>query len=152
MEATKPSGTHKPSETVILLVEDDESLLRLSTHVLEMAGYRVIPMPESESALHRAKSRRDETFHLLLTDVRMDPHMSGARLAHLLRQERPDMKIMYMTGFPASEIVLKEVASGMAGLLRKPFTPTALLDAVRKSLDPSSAPVAAAEPPGPVGK
>src|SRR4051812_19964474 len=139
MESIKPAGTRKPSETVILLVEDDESLLRLSTHVLEMAGYRVIAMPESESALHRAKSRRDETIHLLLTDVRMDPHMSGARLAHLLRQERPDLKIIYMTAFPASEIVLKEAASGLAGLLRKPFTPTVLLDAVRKSLDATSA-------------
>jgi DNA-binding NtrC family response regulator len=148
MESTKPSGSHKPSETVILLVEDDESLLRLSAHVLEMAGYRVISMPESESALHRAKSRRDETIHLLLTDVRMDPHMSGARLAHILRQERPDLKIIYMTGFPASEIVLKEAASGSAALLRKPFTPTVLLDAVRKSLDPSPARVASADPPG----
>lgn len=147
MEPTKPSGTRKPSETVILLVEDDESLLRLSAHVLEMAGYRVVPMPESESALHRAKSRRDETFHLLLTDVRMDPHMSGARLAHLLRQERPELKVIYMTGFPASEIVLKEAESGAARLLRKPFTPTVLLDAVRKTLDPATAQLAATEPP-----
>ncbi|MBW8889859.1 MAG: response regulator [Fibrobacteres bacterium] len=147
MEAAKPSGMHKPSETVILVVEDDESLLRLSTHVLEMAGYRVIPMPESESALHRAKSRRDETIHILLTDVRMDPHMSGARLAHLLRQERPDLKIIYMTGFPASEIVLKEATGGQAALLRKPFTPTVLLDAVRKCLDPTPAPIATTHPP-----
>jgi DNA-binding NtrC family response regulator len=147
MEASKPSTTHKPSETVILLVEDDESLLRLSAHVLEMAGYRVIAMPESESALHRAKSRRDETIHLLLTDVRMDPHMSGARLAHLLRQERPGLKIIYMTGFPASEIVLKEVAGGQAALLRKPFTPTVLLEAIRRSLDPAAFRVAATEPP-----
>jgi DNA-binding NtrC family response regulator len=139
MDANMPAETRKPSETVILLVEDDESLLRLSTHVLEMAGYRVVPMPESESALHRAKNRRDETIHLLLTDVRMDPHMSGARLAHLLRQTRPDLKVLYVTGFPASEIVLKEAGSGAAGLLRKPFTPTALLDAVRKILDPSPA-------------
>jgi DNA-binding NtrC family response regulator len=143
-----PNGPRKPSETVILLVEDDESLLRLSTHVLEMAGYRVIPQPESESALHRAKSRRDETIHLLLTDVRMDPHMSGARLAHLLRQERPDMKVIYMTAYPASEIVIREAATGVAGLVRKPFTPTALLDAVRKSLESERA---RAEPvtPGP---
>ena len=141
-----PAGTHNPSETVILLVEDDESLLRLSTHVLEMAGYRVVPMPESESALHRARSRRDETFHLLLTDVRMDPHMSGARLAHLIRQDRPDIKILYMTAYPASEIVLKEAAHGHAGLLRKPFTPTALLEAIRKAWEPIPARI---EPVGP---
>jgi DNA-binding NtrC family response regulator len=147
MNAIMP-GTRKPSETVILLVEDDESLLRLSTHVLEMAGYRVVPMPESESALHRAKSRRDETFHLLLTDVRMDPHMSGARLAHLLRQERPEIKVIYMTGYPASEIVQKEASSGLSTLLRKPFTPTALLEAVRRTLDPASVRIAVG-PQGP---
>lgn len=139
MEANISTGTRKPSETSILLVEDDESILRLSTHVLEMAGYRVAPMPESESALHRAKSRRDETYHLLLTDVRMDPHMSGARLAHLLRQERPGLKVLYMTAYPASEIVMKEAAAGVAGLLRKPFTPTALLEAVHKALEESPA-------------
>ena len=136
MEANISTGTRKPSETSILLVEDDESILRLSTHVLEMAGYRVAPMPESETALHRAKSRRDETYHLLLTDVRMDPHMSGARLAHFVRQERPGIKVVYMTTYPSSEIVLKEAASGAAGLIRKPFTPTALLEAVRKALEP----------------
>lgn len=106
-----------------------------------MAGYRVLPMPESESALHRAKSRRDETYHLLLTDVRMDPHMSGARLAHLLRQERPGLKVLYMTAYPASEIVVKEAASGAAGLLRKPFTPTALLDAIHRALEGVPGPV-----------
>jgi DNA-binding NtrC family response regulator len=148
MEANIPAGTRKPSETSILLVEDDESLLRLSTHVLEMAGYRVAAMPESESALHRAKSRRDETYHLLLTDVRMDPHMSGARLAYLLRQERPELKILYMTAFPASEIVMKEAAAGLAGLLRKPFTPTALLEAIRKTLDEAPAPPIIQKPSG----
>ena len=149
MEPKMPSGSRKPSDTLILLVEDDESLLRLSTHVLEMAGFKVVPMPESESALHRAKSRRDETFHLLLTDVRMDPHMSGARLAHLIRQERPEIKVLYMTAYPSSEIVLKEAASGAAGLLRKPFTPTALLDAVRKILEPVPDRAPAADPSGP---
>jgi DNA-binding NtrC family response regulator len=149
MDATVSHGTRKPSDTVILLVEDDESLLRLSTHVLEMAGYRVVPMPESESALHRAKSRRDETYHLLLTDVRMDPHMSGARLAHLIRQERPDLKVLYMSAFPASEIVLKEAAAGLAGLLRKPFTPTALLEAIRKALESAPAQAEALGSSGP---
>jgi DNA-binding NtrC family response regulator len=148
MEANIPAETRKPSDTSILLVEDDESLLRLSTHVLEMAGYRVVSMPESESALHRAKSRRDETYHLLLTDVRMDPHMSGARLAHLLRQERPELKVLYMTAYPASEIVTKEAAAGVAGLLRKPFTPTGLLEAIRKTLEEASA---RSETPKPAG-
>lgn len=124
---------------LIMVVEDEEPLLRLSTHILEMAGYRVTPVAESETALHRARSRRDETIHLLLTDVRMDPHMSGAKLAHLMRQDRPGLRVIYMTGYPMVDALLKEEAAGTAGLLRKPFTPTALLDAVRKALVPAHA-------------
>ena len=125
----------KNSDYTILVVEDDESLLRLTTHVLEMAGYRVLANPESETALHRSRSRPDEAIHLLLTDVRMDPHMSGARLAQRIRIDRTEMKVIYMTGFPAIDMVAKEANSGTAGLLRKPFTPTALLEAVHKALE-----------------
>jgi DNA-binding NtrC family response regulator len=124
----------KPSETNILLVEDEESLLKLATHVLEMQGYRVIASPHSEAALRTAKAR-PERIHLLLTDVRMDPHMSGCKLAQHLRPLRPDMQVLYMSAYPASEIVVKEVEHGAADLLKKPFTPTALLDAVKKALE-----------------
>lgn len=129
----------KAHDTLIMVVDDEEPLLRLSTHVLEMAGYRVMPVAESETALHRSKSRRDETIHLLLTDVRMDPHMSGARLAHLMRQDRPALRVIYMTGFPLLETIMKEEASGSAIVLKKPFTPTALLEAVRRALEPAPA-------------
>lgn len=133
----------KARDTLIMVVEDEEPLLRLSTHILEMAGYRVTPMAESETALHRSRSRRDDPIHLLLTDVRMDPHMSGARLAHLMRQDRPGLRVIYMTGYPVVDALMKEEAAGAAGLLRKPFTPTALLEAVRKVLEPSPAPAKA---------
>jgi FixJ family two-component response regulator len=129
----------KPQDTSIFLVEDDESLLKLSAHVLEMAGYRVSAWPESESALKRARSRPNEPIHLLVTDVRMDPHMSGAKLSQHLRMDRPEMRVLYVTGYPASEIVRKEAESGAAELLRKPFTPTALLEAVHKALESASA-------------
>lgn len=129
----------KLQDTLIMVVEAEEPLLRLSTHILEMAGYRVIPVAESETALHKARSRRDETIHLLITDIRMEPHMSGARLAHLLRQDRPELRVIYMTEFPAMGAVLKEAASGAAILMSKPFTPTALLEAVHKALVPNTA-------------
>lgn len=126
-------------DTLILVVEDEEPLLRLSTHVLEMAGFRVMPVAESEAALHKARSRRDEAIHVLVTDLRMDPHMSGARLAHLLRHDRPGLRVVYMSGYPMPESVRKEAAAGAAVILPKPFTPTALLEAVRKALEPSPA-------------
>src|SRR4051812_46107431 len=119
----------KTNSATILLVEDEESVLKLATHVLEMQGYRVLASPQSESALRIARKTTDP-IHLLLTDVRMEPHMSGCRLAQYLRPMHPEMKIMYMTGFPASEIVQKEVAHGLASLIRKPFTPTVLLERI----------------------
>lgn len=123
----------KPSEITILLVEDEESILKLATHILEMQGYRVIASPHSEAALRTAKNP-GERIHLLLTDVRMDPHMSGCKLAQHIRVLHPETQVLYMSAFPASEIVVKEVSHGTADLLKKPFTPTGLLESVRKSL------------------
>jgi two-component system cell cycle sensor histidine kinase/response regulator CckA len=118
---------------VILLVEDEESLLKLATHILEMRGYRVLAAAESETALHQAQEF-PQRIDLLLTDVRMDPHISGCVLAQHLRPARPDMHVIYMTSFPVSEIVRRDVNHGHAVLLKKPFTPTALLEKVQETL------------------
>lgn len=118
----------------ILVVDDEEPLVKLASHVLEMRGYKVLPAPHSERALRMARDYPDR-IHLLLTDVKMDPHMSGCVLAQHLRPSRPDMKVVYMSSFPASEIVRKEVEHGAASLLKKPFTPTALLEKVKSVLD-----------------
>jgi phosphoserine phosphatase RsbU/P len=134
MNPLKDSGKDlKPSDITILLVEDEESILNLATHILEMQGYRVIASPHSEAALRTAKNL-GESIHLLLTDVRMEPHMSGCKLAQQIRILHPETQVLYMSAFPASEIVIKEVTHGTADLLKKPFTPTALLEAVRSSV------------------
>ena len=122
----------------ILVVDDEESLVKLATHILEMRGYRVLPAAHGENALRMAAAFQDR-IHLLLTDVKMDPHMSGCVLAQHLRPARPEMKVLYMSSYPASEIVRKEVEHGTASLLKKPFTPTALLEKVKAVLDPQHA-------------
>ncbi len=127
-------STFKPSDFTVLVVEDEESLLKLVTHILEMKGFRVLATPHSEAAYRKAKGHK-EPIHLLLTDVRMDPHMSGCKLAVALRPLRPEMKVLYMSAFPASEIVRKEVESRTASMLRKPFTPTQLLATVQTVLE-----------------
>lgn len=118
----------------ILVVDDEESLIKLATHVLEMRGYRVLSASQGESAL-RVAADFPERIHLLLTDVKMEPHMSGCVLAQHLRPSRPDMRVVYMSSYPASEIVRKEVEHGNASLLRKPFTPTGLLEKVKSVLE-----------------
>ena len=124
----------RPSETNIFLVEDEVSVLKLATHILEMKGYRVFPFPHSDAALAKAKNL-PEKINLLLTDVRMDPHMSGCKLAHQLRPLWPEMQVLYMSAYPSSEIVRKEIENGTALLLKKPFTPTGLLESVKIALD-----------------
>jgi DNA-binding NtrC family response regulator len=99
-----------------------------------MRGYRVLSASQGENAL-RVAADYPERIHVLLTDVKMDPHMSGCVLAQHLRPSRPDMRVVYMSSFPASEIVRKEVEHGNATLLRKPFTPTGLLEKVKSVLE-----------------
>lgn len=122
----------------ILVVDDEEPLVKLATHVLEMRGYRVLPAGSGEAAL-RLANQAQERIHLLLTDVKMEPHMSGCVLAQHLRPARPDMRVLYMSAFPASEIVRKEVEHGAASLLKKPFTPTVLLEKVKSVLEAEAA-------------
>ena len=117
-------------QNTILVVDDEESLVKLTTHVLEMRGYRVLSALNGESALRLAASHPDK-INMLLTDVKMEPHMSGCVLAQHLRPSRPEMRVVYMSSYPASEIVRKEVEHGTATLLKKPFTPTGLLEKVK---------------------
>jgi DNA-binding NtrC family response regulator len=126
------------SAYTILVVDDEESLVKLATHVLEMRGYRVLSASHGENALRLAADFPDR-IHVLLTDVKMDPYMSGCVLAQHLRPSRPDMRIVYMSSYPASEIVRKEVEHGNASLLRKPFTPTGLLEKVKSVLEEQEA-------------
>ena len=126
-----------PPQT-ILVVDDEEPLVKLATHVLEMRGYRVLPANSGESALKLIANSR-EKINLLLTDVKMEPHMSGCVLAQQLRPSRPDMRVLYMSSYPASEIVRKEVEHGTASLLKKPFTPTVLLEKVKAVLETETA-------------
>lgn len=122
----------------VLVVDDEEPLVKLAAHVLEMRGYRVLAAGSGEAAL-RLVARSRERIDLLLTDVKMEPHMSGCVLAQHLRPSRPDMRVLYMSAFPASEIVRKEVAHGSAFLLKKPFTPTVLLEKVKSVLETEAA-------------
>lgn len=81
----------------ILLVEDQASLLELSREFLERLGYRVLTASLPEKAM-QISSEFAGTIHMLLTDVLM-PGMNGRELAYRLRKQRPDMKVLYVTGY-----------------------------------------------------
>jgi PAS domain S-box-containing protein len=122
----------------ILLVEDDTIVRQLAVRILRRPGYQVLEARSPVEALVMAE-RHVGRIDLLLTDVVM-PQLSGGELARRVRIARPDIQVLYMSGYSDDEIVARGVRSGDAHLLLKPFTPSELLSRVVSVLydDPSS--------------
>jgi PAS domain S-box-containing protein len=108
----------------VLVVEDEGELRDLATEVLGLAGYSVLSAGSPSQAMEIARQHAGP-IHLLLTDVVM-PEMSGRDLADRLIQTRPDLKILYMSGYTDDAIVHHGVLDPGTVLLQKPFTPDGL--------------------------
>jgi CheY-like chemotaxis protein len=121
-----PRGT----ETV-LLVEDDDAVRSLASRLLRLAGYTVLDARHGIEALDLA-NRYTGPIHLLVTDVVM-PHMSGRTLASILTSNRPDLLVMFLTGY-CEETLIRSGDREMK-VLGKPFLPKALAETVREVLD-----------------
>jgi PAS domain S-box-containing protein len=126
MPESLPSGT----ETV-LVVEDEEGVRRLIRDVLELQGYTVLEAASGESALERTEGFPH--IDLLVTDVVM-PKMSGRDLAEALKLLRPEIKVLFLSGYTDRAVVEHGVGAS-DNFLQKPFTPVALARAVRQVLD-----------------
>jgi two-component system cell cycle sensor histidine kinase/response regulator CckA len=127
------------SETV-LLVEDEESVRDLVREMLQAKGYTVIEARHGAHALVVADEHRGP-LHLLLTDVVM-PQMGGRELARRLRAARPDLQVLYMSGYLGDVTPPQGFEIGLQ-LLAKPFTAEALASRVRQALDAAAVPLAA---------
>jgi CheY-like chemotaxis protein len=120
------------SET-ILLVEDEKEIGALAVRVLEARGYQVLETANPEDAL-QLSLRHNGPIHLLLTDVVM-PGMSGRRVAEHLGPLRPNMKVLYMSGYTDDSVFRNGVLEVGAAFIQKPFTPSSLARKVREVLD-----------------
>jgi len=130
----EPAGEKGGRSGTVLLVEDSDVVRDVVANMLEGGGLTVLQASGGEEAL--ALARRGETpIDLLLTDIVM-PEMSGVELADRLERERPDVRILFMTGY-AEEVVVNE---GILGKHRecigKPFTQEQITKRVRKILFP----------------
>jgi two-component system, cell cycle sensor histidine kinase and response regulator CckA len=125
-------GTIQGSET-ILLAEDEEMVRTLARQVLEMYGYHVLEASHGGAALLVCE-RHPGRIDLLITDVVM-PEMSGRELADRLVQLRPNMKVLYMSGYTDKAIVHQGVLDEGADFIQKPFATYALARKVRAVLD-----------------
>ena len=128
-------GEAHGSET-IMLVEDEESLRTLSARILMQAGYQVI---SAESATKALEMLEDPNIHadLLLTDVVM-PGMSGPELVERIATDRPQLRVLYMSGYTDDTIVHHGVLSGGTHFINKPYSGPQLVRKVRSLLDDAS--------------
>lgn len=131
LPAEAPASGNGHAET-ILLVEDDDSVRNVTQKVLERNGYRVIDAWGSKDALTKFSRTKDDVS-LLLTDIVM-PDMTGVELAQRVREAKPSLKVVYMSGY--SPGVFSNGGADLAGeLVQKPFEQDQILAVVRKALD-----------------
>ena len=130
--AAGPRISAAGSET-LLLVEDEEGVRKLLTHVLQKRGYNVVAACDGEEAL-QIFERRGDDIHLVLTDMVM-PRMGGRTLGVRLRELRPDLKIIYMSGYTDDVLVRTGALGPGMSFLQKPLRPEVLAAKVRESLD-----------------
>jgi PAS domain S-box-containing protein len=124
-----PSG----KETV-LLVEDDPLVRDLAHRLLTQQGYMVYQASNGEEGLRVAQNHAGEKIHLLLTDVVM-PQMGGKELAEKLKLSRPDIEVLYTSGYTDNAIVHHGVLESGTHFLQKPFSHRTLSHKVREVLD-----------------
>lgn len=124
---------HKGGTETILVVEDDEALRHLTLNLLVREGYKVLEAQDAQAAMELSRNYPG-SIDLLLTDVIM-PGMSGNELTTRLKESRPVLKVLYMSGYSGSLIANYGVLDSNAALLQKPFTKRALLIEVREALD-----------------
>jgi PAS domain S-box-containing protein len=117
----------------ILVVEDDEGVRDVVTASLELHGYDVITAFDGRDALRIAQTAR-EPIDLVLTDIVM-PNISGSEVARQLRQQFPNIKVLFMSGHNEDAVVRDGLLDSTVNFIQKPYTPLALAQKVRDVLD-----------------
>jgi CheY-like chemotaxis protein len=124
--------TKRGHETV-LLAEDDPHVRELTKEVLEGYGYKVLDATDGENALHVFHKNKDN-IGLLLLDVIM-PKRNGKEVYNVIKQGKPDIKVLFISGYDADIIHKKGVLDKGFSFISKPVSPDELLYKVREVLD-----------------
>jgi two-component system cell cycle sensor histidine kinase/response regulator CckA len=141
-ERTADESAHSETQTVaggtetILLVEDQDQVRSVVRTTLSRRGYIVLEADGGDDALRYLKEH-PAPIDLLLTDVVM-PGMNGRDLARAMLNERPKLRVLYMSGYADHAIVRHGVIERGLHYIQKPFSPDSLLRKVRETLDASS--------------
>lgn len=123
----------EPAKTV-LVVEDDRDVREIAVAVLEAEGYRVLESASGDEALRLLMAHPDVRIDVLFTDVVMPGRLDGIDLANAARMLRPDLRVLYATGF--ANLVRENRDVELRGpVLRKPYRPGELRSAIMALID-----------------
>lgn len=139
-DASTPPPAAPTEDVTILLVEDEEMLREFVSTALTSLGYRVLSAADGNEALQVWANHRTEV-DLLLTDVVMPDSMSGRDLAHTLIMEKPDLKVIFTSGYSAELIGPEFEQEKEHGFLAKPYLTDRLATFVAEQLNPTRQPV-----------
>ena len=134
---TPPAASRGANTATILVAEDEPAVRNIVTRVLRRNGYTVLEASSGEEALSLSAATPGP-IELLLTDLVM-AGIGGRVLAEELRARRPEVRVIYMSGYTDEARSIGELDGVRAAFLAKPFTPDVLLDLVRKLVDASAA-------------
>ena len=116
---------------VVLIVDDEEGIVRLCDRLLTRAGFRVSAFTDPKQAM---RYLRGERVDLLLVDIRM-PEVDGFSVVAFAKEHQPDVATLVMTGFGTVETAIKALRRGVDGLILKPFEEgNELVEAARLAL------------------
>ena len=134
IDAAPASADYRGAETV-LLVEDEESVRQIANEILTMNGYRVLQASHGNEALN-VSLQHEGVIDLMVTDVVM-PVMGGPELARKLALTRPEMRVLYMSGYTDDAIVHHGVLLEGTAFVQKPFTAEAFSRKLREAISAS---------------
>jgi nitrogen-specific signal transduction histidine kinase len=131
-EPSRPVASARGGETV-LVVEDEPVVRRLARAALEDSGYQVMEAGDGSEALALLAGTNGQV-DLVLSDVVM-PRIGGKELDEALRTLRPDLPLLFMSGYPGQEIAERGLMDPGASFIQKPFAPGELAERIRELLD-----------------
>jgi PAS domain S-box-containing protein len=144
-EGEDQAGHHTPGSETILLVEDEDNVRALVRKTLERQGYDILDAGNARDA-RRLSREHPGPIHLLITDVVM-PRENGRQLAESLAAQRPELRVLYMSGYTDNAVLNHGVLATDAAFIQKPFSPATLSRKVRETLERGPKTLHAGEPP-----
>jgi PAS domain S-box-containing protein len=129
---TAPRDTSATNHQTVLVIEDEPLVRRMVERTLARAGYTVLAARSGNDALSMCE-RHEGKIHLVLTDVVM-PRMSGPEVAQRILDQRPEVRVLYMSGYADDALDGRGLERGDVAFLRKPFQPDELTDKMRDVL------------------